>query len=280
MKLIAIASLLLLAYAIEARSEGAFVVKPPGRLTVDLMEVRAKPDISISNDPGWHDRVITLFEEVVLYDEAKRWRGVNKWSNPIDLSIRGDAAEDFEPYVRTLAAELAELIELPITPFITQDANWSSIGDIDIFITYEKSFRPFPLSRKSSIGSVFTCALLPRIDRGRIRRASILINAGVLDDATSRACLLEELTQSLGLFGETERETATILHDGIGYEGLGAIDHLLIRMLYDPRVVTGVRSATTLATVSDVLDELLAEVRNTSADADINQDWCCLEQDR
>jgi len=81
----------------------------------------------------------------------------------------------------------------------------------------------------------------------------------VLDRATVRACLLEELTQSLGLFGETERETETLLHDGIGYEGLGQIDHLLIRALYDPRLEIGMSNGEASALARTILGELLAD---------------------
>ena len=69
---------------------------------------------------------------------------------------------------------------------------------------------------------------------------------------------MEELTQSLGLFGETEAETETLLHDGIGYEGLGLLDHLLIRTLYDPRLMIGMSNEEASPLAAMILDELLA----------------------
>lgn len=263
---VAVTLLLVVMNGLAAKSEEAVKVDPAAEpQALNLMDVRAEPEITIDDDPRWHDRLLALFEEVVLHDEGKRWRGINKWSNAIDVSLRGDAARDFESYVTRLATEFAELIGLPISLNIVQGSSRNTLGDIDIFITYKKDFRPFILKPDASNNGLFTCALLPRVDRGRIRRASIWINAGVLDKATGRACLLEEFTQSLGLFGETEQETETILNDHIGYEGLGAIDRMLIRMLYDPRVITGVRNDMALATASTVLDDLLDDVRKRAA---------------
>ena len=239
--------------------EGGFVVEPlPDPPVLELMEVRPRPEAVIDDDPAWPERMLALFEETVLHDEAKRPRGINKWTGPIDLSLRGDAADDVAVYVEEIAAELSELIDLPIELYV--DQNWA--GDIDIYITYWKNYWPFFMQATEPGRHIFTCAVLPWVDRGRIKRATIKINAGVLDRATARACLLEELTQALGLFGETEQETETLLHDGIGYEGLGMIDRLMIRTLYDPRLTLGLSNERASALASVILNEQLAEAMN------------------
>lgn len=241
----------------ETAAESAFVVEPlPDPPQLDLMEVRDRPNAVIDADPAWSRRLRDLFEETVLHDEAKRLRGVNKWTEPIDLSLRGDAAEDVAGYVEEIAAELSALIGLPIELYVNQ--NWA--GDIDIYITYWKNYWPYFMQSTEPGRQVFTCAVLPWTDRGRIKRATIKINAGVLDRATARACLLEELTQSLGLFGETEAETETVLFDGIGYEGLGMIDRLLIMTLYDPRLTQGMANDRAILVAGDILDELLIQL--------------------
>ncbi len=240
----------------HAWSEDGFIVEPlPEPPILELMEVRKKPAAVIDDDPAWPARLLALFEEAVLHDEAKRPRGVNKWTGPIDLSLRGDAAGDVAVYVEEIAAELSELIDLPIELYV--DNNWA--GDIDIYITYWKNYWPFFMQATKPGRHLFTCAVLPWVDKGRIKRATIKINAGVLDRATVRACLLEELTQSLGLFGETEQETETLLHDGIGYEGLGQIDRLLIRTLYDPRMEIGLSNDRAAPLALVILNERLIE---------------------
>ena len=241
-----------------ASAEDGFEVEPlPDPPVLDLMEVRKEPADVIDDDPAWPERLLALFEETVLHDEAKRPRGVNKWTGPIDLSLRGDAADDVAVYVERIAAELSGLIDLPIDLHVNQ--NWA--GDIDIYITYWKNYWPFFMQATEPGRHIFTCAVLPWVDKGRIKRATIKINAGVLDEATARACLLEELTQSLGLFGETDEEIETLLHDGIGYEGLGVIDRLLIRTLYDPRLTLDMDNETAAALASTILNERLTEVR-------------------
>jgi hypothetical protein len=239
------------------RAEGGFEVEPlPDPPMVSLMEVRPKPVIVIDDDPAWNERLVALFEETVLHDEAKRPRGINKWTGPIDLSLRGDAADDVAPFVETVAEELSSLIGQPIELYV--DQNWA--GHIDIYITYWKNYWPFFVqSNEPGPRRVFTCAVLPWVDHGRIKRATIKINAGVIDKATVRACLLEELTQAMGLFGETEAETETLLYDSIGYEGLGEIDRILIRALYDPRLKIGMSNGEAIAVASTIFDELLSE---------------------
>jgi hypothetical protein len=218
------------------------------------MEVRPRPAAVIDGDPAWRDRLLALFDETVLHDEAKRPRGINKWTGPIDLSLRGDAADDVAVHVEDIAAELSALIGLPIELYVNQ--NWA--GDIDIYITYWKNYWPFFMQSTKPGRQLFTCAVVPWVDRGRIKRATIKINAGVLDRETARACLLEELTQALGLFGETEAETQTILHDGIGYLGLGEIDRMLIQILYDERLTSGMSEKAAKPIVLTLIEARLA----------------------
>lgn len=239
-----------------ALAQNGLAVEPlPDPPILDLMEVQPFPDVTFNNDPAWPARLAALFEETVLHDESKRPRGINKWTGPIELSLHGDAADAFAGFVETIAAELSTLINQPIKLHVDQE----SAGDIDIYITYWKNYWPFFLQSKETGRRIFTCAVLPRVHRGQIKRASIKINAGVIAPATARACLLEELTQALGLFGETEIETETLLHDGIGYEGLGAIDRLLIRALYDPRLKIGMSNERAAPLAATILNELLKE---------------------
>ncbi len=228
------------------------ILSPVG--AADLMEVRNRPVMEMTSRQDWPSHLAALFEEAVLHDEIKRPRGVVKWVVPIDLSLRGDAAADFAIYVETIAAELSGLIDLPIELYV--DQNWA--GNIDIYVTYWENYWPYFMQSLDPEDRIFTCAAVPWVDHGTIKRSTIKINAGVLDDPTTRACLLEELLQSLGLFGETEIETQTILHDGVGYEGLGEIDRLLIRTLYDQHLTPGMTIDTAMPIAKTLIDRWLA----------------------
>lgn len=228
-------------------------VTPVGAADPDMMEVRERPVLEMTTRKDWPSHLADLFEEAVLHDEIKRPRGVAKWIKPIDLSLRGDAAADFAIYVETIASELSELIDLPIELYVEQ--NWA--GHIDIYVTYWENYWPYFMQAVDPDVRIFTCAAVPWVDHGRIKRSTIKINAGVLDDATTRACLLEELMQSLGLFGETDAETQTILHDGIGYLGLGEIDRLLIRTLYHQDLTPGMSIERARPIVKDLIETWL-----------------------
>ena len=213
-----------------------------------------RPRAVPSNSPEWQARMVALFEEGVLFDEAKRPRGINKWQRPIDLSIRGDAADDFAPFIEDVAIELSDIIGLPIELYVNK--NWA--GNIDIYITYWKNYWPFFIQATDPSVKVFTCAATPWSLHGLFRRSQIKINAGVIDAGTARACLVEELVQSLGLLGEVTSETDTILNDDIGYQGIGAIDELMLRVLYDQRMTAGLPNNEAILLARNLIAEQLA----------------------
>lgn len=215
-----------------------------------------KPAAVPRNEPAWQARMEALFEEGVLFDEAKRPRGINKWMRPIDLSIRGDAADDFAPFVEDIAVELSELIGLPIELYVNE--NWA--GNIDIYITYWEKYWPFYVQATDPSVRVFTCAAIPWVLDGLFKRSQIKINAGVIDEGTAKACLVEELVQSLGLLGEVTSETDTILNDDIGYQGIGPIDAMILQVLYDPRMIAGISNEPAMAMAKAIIAEHLAGV--------------------
>lgn len=222
---------------------------------------KGRPLAQPLNEPAWQRRMEALFEQGVLLDEAKRPRGTNKWIKPIDLSIRGDAAEDFAPFVEELAIELSQIIGLPIELYVND--NWA--GNIDIFITYWENYWPFYMQAADPSVTVFTCAATPWAQSGIFKRSQIKINAGVIDIDTARACLVEELVQSLGLLGEVTIETDTILNDDIGYQGIGPIDTLILSVLYDQRVTPGLSSKKAIPIAKAVIAEKLALINPIKA---------------
>lgn len=213
-----------------------------------------RPKATLANNQAWQMRLEALFEEGVLFDEAKRPRGINKWLKPIDLSVRGDAAADFAPFIEATAAELSALIGLPIE--LSVNKNWA--GNIDIYITYWENYWPFYVQATDPSVKVFTCAATPWSIDGQFKRSQIKINAGVIDHGTAEACLVEELVQSLGLMGEVTAETATILNDDIGYRGIGPLDEMMLAVLYDPRLIAGTPNAAAIVAAKAVIAERLA----------------------
>lgn len=72
-----------------------------------------------------------------------------------------------------------------------------------------------------------------------VKSAKIVINS-LLEDSHITHCLLEELTQSLGLPNDSERLRPSVFNETSMLTELSPIDRILIRTVYDPRIKTGI----------------------------------------
>lgn len=242
-----------LALTAAATAPGAASAQLAGLPTVVL----ASPeDDQVRASPRWRERLVALFLEGVTRDEAKRERGVMKWTRPsIDLSLRG-AVGPHVSFVADLAAELSALTGIAIN--VSIDRNWA--GAIDVYVSSVPTYWPSFLRAVDPKDRVFTCAAAPSVVGGVIRRSTIRINAGALPPDTVRACLVEEIVQSMGLMGEVDEPRGTILNDGVGYQGLGVLDRLLLKTLYDPRLLPGTSGVMAAPVAAAILDEQLTHL--------------------
>jgi hypothetical protein len=114
------------------------------------------------------------------------------------------------------------------------------VTELESAVTNRASYWPFFVEPASGVrDQPFTCIALPSTLNGEIRGSKIHINAGVMSPDGVSACLLEEIFQSMGFFGETPGHPETVLNDDIGYQELESMDRLLLRTLYDPRLSAG-----------------------------------------
>jgi len=77
-------------------------------------------------------------------------------------------------------------------------------------------------------------------------------------------CIIEELTQSLGLLNDDPRASPSIFNDDGAYQALTSHDELLLRVLYDPRIRPGMRRRS----VVPLAEEVIAEIRPGGDDAE------------
>jgi len=71
-----------------------------------------------------------------------------------------------------------------------------------------------------------------------VRKARIVINS-ILDEDHITHCLLEELTQSLGLPNDSERLQPSVFNEAFMLRELSHLDRILVRTVYDPRIRPG-----------------------------------------
>jgi len=69
-------------------------------------------------------------------------------------------------------------------------------------------------------------------------------------------CIIEEMTQSLGLLNDDPRASPSIFNDDGAYQALTTHDEYLLRVLYDPRIRSGMRRANVVPLAEQVIADL------------------------
>lgn len=100
------------------------------------------------------------------------------------------------------------------------------------------------------------CYFLTWADKsGAIVRALVVAN-NELPPADFSACMLEELTQIMGLAGESNRITPSVFNEDTQLQELAPIDRVLLKGLYDERIAPGSHPDEARAAAAKVLPEL------------------------
>ena len=198
------------------------------------------------------DYLVDAFVEIALNSEyeAKR-RQVRKWTAPINYALihqAGDAALH-ERLIRTHFAHLAELTGLSFTPATSLDAaNYLVVltsesrlkDDLQRYFGWNSAEQRERFFRETVCLGIFNSSRR----NGRITRAVVIIP---VDRARARgklpACVVEELTQVLGLPNDSDKVYPSIFNDHSTDVFLTGLDLLLLRMLYDPRISHGMEEA-------------------------------------
>ncbi|MCW2236058.1 DUF2927 domain-containing protein [Azospirillum canadense] len=198
-----------------------------------------------------------LFQDGALRDELKRVHPLARWTHPVNVTLRGDAAARWFPAAQAIAADLEAATGLAITVY--EQPFWS--GDIDVVVTNVRGYWPPMVSLANGRrDEPFTCIALPMVSDGEIRGSRIIINAAVVGPDNAEACLAEELYQSMGMFGEVDdHPDGTLLNDDVGYRRIGPIDRLLLSVLYDRRLTPDMDAEAAGAAARRILAERMEE---------------------
>lgn len=97
-----------------------------------------------------------------------------------------------------------------------------------------------------------------------LEKASAII-PNTLEPYKIRECILEEVSQALGTANDLYALGSSIFNDDDGHTWPTRLDYLMLRVLYDPRLETGLDRSETTARARDVLDELNPEGIRTDA---------------
>lgn len=197
------------------------------------------------------DTLVAQFDRVAFSDEfggSHRRGHIVKWTKPVRVRIGGEDARSYDDDVRAMLRELRRLSGLSIEMDHWYDAAPSN---------YEVEF----VDRRPA--GQAPCVTYVYDDGAVIDRVRIVIST--YDVSLRKHCIVEELTQALGLADDSTLIYPSIFHDDSRQQGLYPWDSILLQALYDRRIYPGMSRPAALPVVRRILAELLADMGATTS---------------
>ena len=182
---------------------------------------------------------------------GKRFARVRKWVDPIRIGLQGKYPEYFELFVLQQILDLQQLtnhrIELYYSPILERknllprDFDQKKTNVILFYLPRDKisgavtKYYDNDPAQVAAIVKSSTCFAKFFTRRDEIR-AAIAVFPSEHSKDFMRACVVEELTQILGLPNDSAIVEASIFNDHSQYFELTKNDRMLVQVLYDPRI--------------------------------------------
>ena len=225
--------------------------------------------------------LVGFFEQVVFESEYKGAvqgsKVVKKWTGPIRLTVSAMAGKVLpkpgggrelklekirpkEPHVKAIRRHLTALVRL--TGIKTEDSKkvGKPLNLIIRFVPRLAMAAPFLVKGADPallrrLAENAPCYFLTAAKDGAIVWGTIIVNIEMSERQVSN-CLLEELTQALGLPNDSDLVKPSIFNHLSELPALTRNDKILIRTLYDKRLTAGTPRAEAMARIGALIAEL------------------------
>lgn len=223
--------------------------------------------------------ILRDFELIAFGNEytGEHFARVRKWVQPIRMGIQGKYPPYFEEDVVQHARDLQTITGHPIELYysyqmqkdkrLAKDFDKNKVNVILFYLPVkqipEAILKYFDHDRQEvdRMIRVSTCFAKYFRRRNEIRTA-IVVFPSHHPRAIMRACVVEELTQIMGLPNDSEQVKPSIFNDTSLYRELTGHDRLLLRLLYDPKITHNMRREEAL----EIASEILPTIRRTGSD--------------
>jgi hypothetical protein len=239
-----------------------------GALLVAALPIAALPSAA-SAEPPSDAAVIDAFGKIAFGNEyiSEADPRLQKWAQPIrwrvyeelalERSERGFLARHLERLQRLTGLAFSEADRWPDSNFLVLFVSEARYAFwIERYMAPSQRHLLARLAGTSCLGFLrhhrvtfeieLAVAIVP-VERARAR--------GLMN-----ACIAEETTQVLGLLNDAD-VPGTLFNDAGEARDLTPLDELLVRLLYDPRLKSGMRRAEALAAAREALPKLRAAAR-------------------
>ncbi|MBF0107969.1 MAG: DUF2927 domain-containing protein [Magnetococcales bacterium] len=231
--------------------------------------------LGMTTTPELED-LLVHFDRVAFGNEytGERFPRVRKWKNPLRIGIQGDAPDFLDAEIRQHVGELHRLTRHPIdlvysagmrrAGMVAPGFNTRDLNVIVYFVPREKiepSIRHYFDNDSSQVARMMataTCFAKFFKKKDEIRAAIVVIPAN-LSREVIRACVVEELTQIMGLPNDSDHIDQSVFNDKSRFNELTRYDRMLVRLLYDERLASGTPRPEALALARITLGRFLTQ---------------------
>jgi len=230
-------------------------------------------------DPVWmqEDYLITSFIDIALNNEySSQQSSVRKWIKPIKYHFIHKIS-DSALHEQLSTLHLQHLAK--ITGVAIQAADSKRLANLLIIFSKEDllehdllhEFHIQSKQQRQQLVRNSVCLAHLKINKNSsIQKAIVIIP---VDRARAKAklvsCVVEELTQIMGLPNDSDRVFPSIFNDRSIDELLSGLDFILLKMLYHPKLKIGLRKNTITPILKSIIQELKAEnlIQNANSKA-------------
>jgi len=205
----------------------------------------------------------------------RRYDNVRKWSGPIRIGIQGTKHPAyFEAYVKQYIRDLWDLTHHPIELYYThvmhktgelaQDFDPKKVNFILFYLPAKDVPKAVAKYFKNGEAEVREMVRTSQCFVKYFTKKNEIVSAiAVFMDRSSRKeirqCVVEELTQTMGLANDSDRVNPSIFNDRSPYHELTEHDRWMLKMFYDPRITAGMSRQDAMRVGRTVLDEIRPE---------------------
>lgn len=213
------------------------------------------------------DAIVRYFDTIVFGAELSGTRGstiVGKWGPKVSMRVRNLKSEEIKKVLVRHLGTVSRLTKVKFDVFGGAKHKGRQ-ADIDLLFMNKPEQRAWTMS-----GPGLTPEFVDRTKRsapcfffswkgkaGRIARAVIVVNVDQKPEAIDH-CLLEELTQVMGLPNDSNALRPSLFSDKDRLRAYAPVDKILIRTLYDPRMKAGLSRDRANAVAREIIRELIS----------------------
>lgn len=229
----------------------------------------------------WHadDYIINSFVAVAMNEQAKgSVAEIKKWQKPIYYEIKHHI-DDVELHERLVALHFSQIRD--ITGLKIQRADKQHSANLTIVLTSENRYQQdiahyFQLDEnakttKAMAKKIGSASLYTRRDNSIHNAAVVIPTDRARAEARLLASLTEMLTQVLGFPNRSNTVYPSVLNERSRDHFLSGLDYLMLKILYDKRVKSGMTPSKIRETVNQIIAETSFQDQIKTAELAVKQ---------